>query len=335
MSRDEFEELLYYVVELKNKLNAKLDEQCAKLNHQGSIINQQGQIVDELCWQLRELSEKTRELRAENRRLTERLDRFCPKCTGCRCEASTYENHLAERYNELSMEVECGGRKPVSVDDGSDKGVVKAIEEPRKNDEYSQVTKKRDTQTLKKKWLFGGKGDPTTSENPSKSLPVTSSNTVWYLDDISIYEPIELSAKPTTRAQLEKISAEVMSNSVPPKPAPRRLYAAAAVDNLAQYFADQTPTAGSISSSDDTDVMLRPSRIKQFSSESQRGSSKVACSQISDLEQSYLPSEQNITAENFVRFTVSSRPVTMAATGSNPEAGPPTDNRRHAIRSYM
>ncbi|XP_053698075.1 uncharacterized protein LOC128745106 [Sabethes cyaneus] len=347
MSRDEFEELLYYVVELKDKLNAKLDEQCAKINHQGSIINQQGQIVDELCWQLRELSEKTRELRAENRRLTERLDRFCPRCTGCRCESSTYENHLAERYNELSMEVECGGKKQACssattvISDCSDKE-VKSIEdqlqEPNKVDGYSQVTKKRDTNTLKKKWLFGGKGEATNG-NPTKSLPVQArSNTVWYLDDVSIYEPIELSAKPSTRAQLEKISAEVMSSSsCAPKPAPRRLYAAHAVDNLAEYFGEQTTDQEQTNSisSDDAGVLLRPTRMKQFSSESQRGSSKVACSQISDLEQSYLPTEQSIAAENFVRFTINSRPATTAVATGAAESGNVPDNRRHAIRSYM
>ncbi|XP_058821262.1 uncharacterized protein LOC131683362 [Topomyia yanbarensis] len=367
MSREEFEELLYYVVELKDKLNAKLDEQCAKINHQGTIINQQGQIVDELCWQLRELSEKVRELRVENRRLTERLGRFCPKCTGCRCDSDTYANHLADKYNELAMEVETEEKKraipsslPSSTAADSDKTVdmIEGKDKPlllqqqqqqqqqlKNVDEYSQVMKKRDTQTSKKKWLFGGTFDRKVAPADIADKPsVVSSNTIWYLDDESIYEPIELSAKPSTRAQLEKITAEVLSSSTgAPKPAPRRLYAAAAVDNLAQYFADgDRPPDEVIKKKDgdddderDDDVWLRPNRVKQFNSESRRGSSKVACSQLSDLEQSYLPTEQNINSENFVRFTINSRPATTATAATPVRSGGVSDNRRHAIRSYM
>lgn len=285
MSRAEFEELLFYVVELKDKLNHKLDEQCAKINHQGSIINQQGQIVDELCWQLRELSEKVRELRAENRRMRERLDRFCPKCSGCCCDSSTYQNHVVEQYNELTTELESGGRKsepPASIASqlaticDSDKSVTNNGQQQEENiNEYAQVAKKNDLDrsgSSKKKWLFGGGNDR--KESVSNQKPAVSSKTTWYLDEGSIYEPIELSAKPTTRAQLEKINAEVSSV---PKPAPRRLYTAAGVDNLAQYFGD-----GARSEEDDSeDVILRPVRVKQFHLEHERGSSKVACSQIS------------------------------------------------------
>ncbi|XP_058444085.1 uncharacterized protein LOC131425856 [Malaya genurostris] len=352
MSREEFEELLYYVVELKDKLNAKLDEQCAKINHQGSIINQQGQIVDELCWQLRELSEKVRELRAENRRLTERLGRFCPKCSGCRCDADTYANHLADKYNELAMEVETEGKKrtipssPPSTTSAEGDKTVEMIEcqgqtqQLPKIDEYSQVVKKCDTPGGKKKWLFRGTFDRKgTSGDVANKPSVASSNTIWYLDDESIYEPIELSAKPTTRAQLEKITAEVLSTTAP-KPAPRRLYAAPAVDNLAQYFTEGDRLLDGVTrkdDSDDDDVWLRTNRVKQFRSELHRGSSssKVACSQISDLEQSYLPTEQSINSENMVRFTASSRPVTTTTVSTTMRSGGVTDNRRHAIRSYM
>ncbi|XP_055615866.1 uncharacterized protein LOC129761985 [Toxorhynchites rutilus septentrionalis] len=332
MSRAEFEELLFYVVELKDKLNHKLDEQCAKINHQGSIINQQGQIVDELCWQLRELSEKVRELRAENRRMKERLDRFCPKCSGCCCDSSTYQNHVVEQYNELTTKLELEGGKcepPAAATSDSDKSV--RINEPKqvqKTNEYAQVAKKHDIDgrgSSKKKWHFGGSTiRKEASVNPKSAA---SSKTTWYLDEGSIYEPIELSAKPSTRAQLEKISAEVSSV---PKPAPRRLYTAAGVDNLAQYFGDGTRSE---EEDDGEDVILRPSRVKQFHLEHERGSSKVACSQISDLDQSYLPREEYITAEDIVRFTINSRPVTTAPSTATNSDKP--DNRRHAIRSFM
>lgn len=302
MSRElEFEELLFYVVELKDKLNHKLDAQTVKINHQGTIINQQGQIVDELCWQLRELSEKARDLRAENRRLRERVDQFCPNCAGCHCGITTYENHIVDKYNEL-LGLDNGSKKTTSPSisppalmpssDESDKSVKSTAEGQQENRqtypkiaEYTQVVKSKHATTgnTKKKWLFGGTSD---KKEPAvtTSLISTDSKTIWYIDDESIYEPIELSAKPTTRAQLEKINAEVTSA---PKPAPRRLYSAQAVDNLAQYFHDGTSLC-EIEEFDDeddeddlgSDVMLRPTQVKQFGPASQRGSSVVACSRI-------------------------------------------------------
>lgn len=362
MSRElEFEELLYYVVELKDKLNTKLDAQTVKINHQGTIINQQGQIVDELCWQLRELSEKVRDLRAENRRLRERVDQFCPNCAGCHCGVTTYENHIVDKYNEL-LGVDNGSKTAASpsisppalvpCSDDGDKSVKTTVEghdqqqqENRqtyqKIDEYTQVVKKHNASaSTKKKWLgFGGASD---KKEPvaTTSVVSTDSKTIWYIDDESIYEPIELSAKPTTRAQLEKISAEVSSA---PKPAPRRLYSAQAVDNLAQYFHDGSSLC-EIEEFDEEDadgdedrgsggVMLRPSHVKQFGPDSQRGSSMVAYSRAADLDLSHLPEEECISRANIVRFTVSSRPATVVpTTGNDKEA---SDNRRHAIRSYM
>lgn len=360
MSRElEFEELLYYVVELKDKLNTKLDAQTVKINHQGTIINQQGQIVDELCWQLRELSEKVRDLRAENRRLRERMDQFCPNCTGCHCGVTTYENHIVDKYNEL-LGVENDSKKTslpsisppavvastVSSDDGdtSVKSNVEGHDEQhkinrqtyQKTDEYTEVVKiKRDASgSSKKKWLFGGTSD---KKEPAATTALlsTDSKTIWYIDDESIYEPIELSAKPTTRAQLEKINAEV---SCAPKPAPRRLYSAQAVDNLAQYFQDGTSLCEIEEYDEDdenvgSDVMLRSTYVKQFGPDSQRGSSLVACSRIADLDLSHLPEEECITGENIVRFTVNSRPATIVPTTGNDKEV--SDNRRHAIRSYM
>ncbi|XP_062550946.1 uncharacterized protein LOC134215862 [Armigeres subalbatus] len=342
----EFEELLFYVVELKDKLNAKLDAQTAKINNQGTIINQQGQIVDELCWQLRELSEKMRELRVENRRLQDRLGRICPECAGCHC--GTYTNHIADKYNE--MVVDDGKRTKSQSDDKSVKSVDQGHPlQPElrrqtftKIDGYTQVDKKREG-TTKKKWLFGASDKKESLPQVTSSpVSVASSKTTWYIDDESIYEPIELSAKPTTRATLEKISAEVSSSA--PKAAPRRLYTAPAMDNLAQYFGDDASLGDDIQleeieeEQDEVpyaDVMLRPSNVKQFGPESQRGSSKVACSRIADLDLSYLPEEQSISSENLVRFTFSSRPATTLPTTTNDGSSSPKDNRRHAIRSYM
>lgn len=358
MSRElEFEELLYYVVELKDKLNTKLDAQTVKINHQGTIINQQGQIVDELCWQLRELSEKVRDLRAENRSLRERVDQFCPNCAGCHCGVTTYENHIVDKYNELlgvdnnSKKTTSPSSSPPSLvpssDDG-DKSVKSTLEGHdqqhqinrqtyQKTDEYTEVVKSKSegSGSTKKKWLFGGTSDKKEPATTTTSLISTDSKTIWYIDDESIYEPIELSGKPTTRAQLEKINAEVSSA---PKPAPRSLYSAQAVNNLAQYFQDG-PSLCEIEEFDGededngSDVMLRPTHVKQFSADSHRGSSMVAYSRIADLDLSHLPEEEYISGENIVRFTVNSRPATVVpTTGIDKEA---SDSRRHAIRSYV
>lgn len=311
--RDEFEELLFYVVELKDKLNAKLDEQCAKINQQAAIVLQQGQIIDELCWQLRELSEKTRELRTENQTLRNRVDRL-------EGDAGTYQNHVAERYNELTkgQGQTTERRKPVNV-------------------EYAQV----DKTATSKKWPLRGQKTPDIPEDP----PVNSGNTTWYLDLVeSIYEPIQLSAKPTTAARLEQISAQVSEASTAevPKPAPRRrLYPTVAMENLAAYFGE-VGSRSTITVERDSpaeEVLLRSQDVQGRFGEISRkeqlvADSKVAaaCSRLENLDKIRLPEEQYLTEDNLVRFTINSRPATMAPTATDKST---VDQRRHAIRSYI
>uniref|UniRef100_A0A1Q3FAF9 Uncharacterized protein n=1 Tax=Culex tarsalis TaxID=7177 RepID=A0A1Q3FAF9_CULTA len=326
--RDEFEELLFYVVELKDKLNAKLDEQCAKINQQATIVNQQGQIIDELCWQLRELSEKTRELRTENRALRERVDAF--GSGHCQCqegEGGTYQNHVVERYNEL---VEGGGGRG-----GRKSSKVKPVQghEP-KVVEYAQVDK-----VTPRRWPFGG--GQKTSEIPEPELRATTSgNTTWYLDVESIYEPIQLSAQPSTAAKLEQISAEV-ATTVVPKPAPRRLYTTQAMENLAEYFGEiGSRSTVTLDESVADAVLLRSvaeGRIGRFGEleekRKQSDSGKVvACSRLENLDKICLPSEEYLKEDNLVRFTINSRPATTAPTATDKSS---VDHRRHAIRSYI
>lgn len=308
--RDEFEELLFYVVELKDKLNAKLDEQCAKFNQQAAVVLQQGQIIDELCWQLRELSEKTRELRTENRTLLDRVKRL-------EGDAGTYQNHVAERYNDLTKvqghhaKVECA----------------------------PQV----DKTATSKKWpvLCGQKTPDQPQEDPNSG---GGGNTTWYLDLVeSIYEPIQLSAKPTTAARLEQISAQVCTEV--PKPAPRRrLYPTRAMENLAAYFGEvgsrSTITVEKDSPADE--VLLRSrvteSRFSGAENEERQqlsGSEGVlqsVCSRLENLDKICLPEEQYLTEDNLVRFTINSRPATTVPTATDKST---VDQRRHAIRSYI
>lgn len=306
--RDEFEELLFYVVELKDKLNAKLDEQCAKINQQAAIVLQQGQIIDELCWQLRELSEKTRELRTENQTLRTRVDRL-------EVDAGTYQNHVAERYNELT------------------KVQSHTKERPKVTVEYAQV----DKTATSKKWPLRGQKTPSTPEDQA----VNSGNTTWYLDLVeSIYEPIQLSAKPTTAARLEQISAQVSSTTAEvPKPAPRRrLYPTVAMENLAAYFGE-VGSRSTITVERDSpaeEVLLRSQDVQGRFREKEQlvADSKVvaACSRLENLDKIHLPEEQYLTDDNLVRFTINSRPATMAPTATDKTT---VDQRRHAIRSYI
>lgn len=304
----EFEELLFYVVELKDKLNAKLDEQCAKINQQAAIVLQQGQIIDELCWQLRELSEKTRELRTENQTLRSRVDRL-------EGDAGTYQNHVAERYNELTKvhQGHTAERHKVTV-------------------EYAQV----DKTATSKKWPLRGQKSPDTPEDPA----VNSGNTTWYLDLVeSIYEPIQLSAKPTTAARLEQISAQVSSSAAAaelPKPAPRRrLYPTRAMENLAAYFGE-VGSRSTITVEKDSpaeEVLLRSQDERTFGEKEQSLDSKVVdCSRFENLDKICLPEEQYLTEDNMVRFTVNSRPATTAPIATDKST---VDQRRHAIRSYI
>lgn len=317
--RDEFEELLFYVVELKDKLNAKLDEQCAKINQQATIVNQQGQIIDELCWQLRELSEKTRVLKGENRALRERVDRFGSGHCQCQEDAGTYQNHVADRYNELA-----GGRRgKVKTEE------VKAAPQVSKVVEYAQVDK-----VTPRRWPFG-RTAAIVEEDKQEVNATTSGNTTWYLDVESIYEPIQLSAKPTTAARLEQISAEV--SLVVPKPAPRRLYPTRAMENLAEYFGEvgsrSTVTLdGGVADA----VLLRGDRFGELPKREEDSNSKVmACTRLEfsqNLDKISLPSEQYLTADNLVRFAINSRPATTVPTTADKST---VDQRRHAIRSYI
>lgn len=67
MSREEFNELILYISDLKQHFNRKLDDQTVR-------INQQNLIIDELCWQLREMSAKVRNL---NTNLVKTNKQFC------------------------------------------------------------------------------------------------------------------------------------------------------------------------------------------------------------------------------------------------------------------
>ncbi|XP_055586790.1 uncharacterized protein LOC129739385 isoform X2 [Uranotaenia lowii] len=352
MSREEFEELLYYVVELKDKLNAKLDEQCGKINQQGSIINQHGQIVDELCWQLRELSEKVRDVRLENRKLKEQLGQLCPKCRNCHCDSEVYENHVADKYHEIVKDSSTIDRKISKLDAKVNQRLGGGGTESSTNDSsktviYTEVQKKADvtespaektrpataTTPSKKKWFFGGSLDRKSAKT-DESHKTTTSNTIWYLDQETIYEPIELSAKPSTRAQLEKISAEVSSSTkIPPKPAPRRFVfpSPPPINDLVEYFQPMDCISRATSSDDEYDV---PLRIRPFRTlgdlNGHRGSSK-------DVDLSYLPEEETISTENVVHFTISSRPATALPYQRRPDetGSSGTDTRRHAIRSIV
>lgn len=55
MSREEFNELIYYISQLKHQYNRKIDEQTEKINEQNTVI-------EELLWQLREVTDKVRKL---------------------------------------------------------------------------------------------------------------------------------------------------------------------------------------------------------------------------------------------------------------------------------
>jgi methyl-accepting chemotaxis protein len=67
MSREEFNELIYYISQLKHQYNRKIDEQTEKINEQNTVI-------EELLWQLRELSDKVRQLNDNVKSLETKLD---------------------------------------------------------------------------------------------------------------------------------------------------------------------------------------------------------------------------------------------------------------------
>jgi hypothetical protein len=73
MLEDDFNDLVDYVVEIKNQYHQKIDEQSQR-------INDQMMIIDELCCQMRELG-------ARVRTLTTRMEN---KSEFCVCN---YENH--------------------------------------------------------------------------------------------------------------------------------------------------------------------------------------------------------------------------------------------------
>jgi uncharacterized coiled-coil DUF342 family protein len=80
MSREEFNELIYYISQLKHQYNRKLDEQTEKINEQNSVI-------EELLWQLRELTDKVRRLSDNVKSLESKVQD--PGRTG-----GSYENHI-------------------------------------------------------------------------------------------------------------------------------------------------------------------------------------------------------------------------------------------------
>jgi hypothetical protein len=78
MLEEDFNELILYIVELKEQYHIKIDEQSQR-------INDQMMIIDELCSQVRELGSRVRSLTAK----IENKSEFC---------VCNYENHSFKKY---------------------------------------------------------------------------------------------------------------------------------------------------------------------------------------------------------------------------------------------
>lgn len=83
MSREEVNELIYYISQLKHQYNLKIDEQSEKINEQNTVI-------EELLWQLRELSDKVRRLTDNVKNLETQVNESEKNNEICCCR---YENH--------------------------------------------------------------------------------------------------------------------------------------------------------------------------------------------------------------------------------------------------
>lgn len=85
-TREEFNELVFYISGLKSQFSSKIDEQTIK-------INDHSEIVDELLWQIRELSDKIRQLGQKVKSLEKKLEETEKKSQANNCICH-YQNHL-------------------------------------------------------------------------------------------------------------------------------------------------------------------------------------------------------------------------------------------------
>jgi predicted RNase H-like nuclease (RuvC/YqgF family) len=85
-SREEFNELVFYIAGLKSQFTSKIDEQTIK-------INDHSEIVEELLWQIRELSDKIRQMNQKVEKLEKKLQDVEKKSSENNCICH-YQNHL-------------------------------------------------------------------------------------------------------------------------------------------------------------------------------------------------------------------------------------------------
>lgn len=101
MSREEVNELIYYISQLKHQYNQKIDEQSEKINDQNTVI-------EELLWQLRELSDKVRRLNENVQILETKLEENSRNSSDRMC-VCRYENHNSRQNNNHFNEIQIRG----------------------------------------------------------------------------------------------------------------------------------------------------------------------------------------------------------------------------------
>ncbi|KAG4078334.1 hypothetical protein HA402_013044 [Bradysia odoriphaga] len=271
---DEISEIIEYITGMRRTFNRKLDDHLFIMEQQNHRIEEQYRIIDEQRIIIDELAWQIRDLRDSVRQVSEQK-------SSCVCN---YENHVSRHRSKEHNSVQGSNRINCRIEE-IDEGHEDIYEKIDVTSNHPPADRSNPVPLARN---INQPSTPKYSEvnklEPNKSNNVTINRTTRYI-------------RPANSVQGTLPDRTDISNSL--HDALHRLK----FENLAERDSIDEEGTG--------DILLRTKPFKQFSRNSQRGSSKVMCSMVSDIEQAYLPNEEELDEENFVR--ISSRHVVSDA----------------------
>lgn len=271
---DEIGEIIEYITGMRRTFNRKLDDHLFIMEQQNHRIEEQYRIIDEQRIIIDELAWQIRDLRDSVRQVSEQK-------SSCVCN---YENHVSRYRNKDHNSVQAGNNR-----------INCRIEEI--DEEHDEIYEKIDVINNRP------------SEDRCNPVPLARNIKNPSIPKYTEFNQLEPNK---SNATIDRTTRYIRpANSTQGTLPDRTDISNSLHDALNRLKFENLAERDSIDEEGTGDILLRTKPFKSFSRNSQRGSSKVLCSMVSDIEQDYLPNEEDLNEENFVR--ISSRHVVSDA----------------------
>lgn len=251
---EEFSEMIMYVTEMRRSFNRKLDDHLFIMQQQNERIDKQMRFIEEQKEVIDELAWQIRDLRASIRQVKE-----SNKNNICVCN---YENHQP-RYKRT----ESTNREP-NLDFRMRIEEIVEEDEDQEEDIYEPVDIAPRNWTPNAPVLIKPFHKPAEDLKSSQSFKETSTSEDMHLKRTTRYVAHSLPVENSTSTTIN--------------------------DAIAKLKLIDINSHDSIDEGLDDEVLIRTKQFKKFASNSQRGSSKVVCSLVSDIEEEYLPKDTEL-----------------------------------------